>query len=473
MTTKFNNINEAMDWIDTTFFRAARIIEGDCWGWVAKPDTVIGKPREYDYVQTYAGREWFRRERNRYQLHPAVYKLMQLYMPDNWQQLLLEWPHRSEGDPNRLAYTRDERSGEADRQVVTSIGKYLTRHFSHAPSDLIRDIVAEHTYGGSIVLTKELSKMVHAVINGPRSCMSKDFCILCDDGTHRHPYAVYDPSLGWGMAVRYGEDRSVLGRCLVYEGDGNKLFVRSYKRERNELSSSGADEAIESWLKSQGYTKEGYWPDGTPLKRYECRSGGYLMPYIDGGTQSVDEDDFTIYDGGSIDAGNTDGRAAPGNCECENCGTRFNDEDEGGWVGIHEDYHVCQNCLDNDYTYAYSRRGNEYYIPNDRVVYVNDSYYDTEYLSDNNIVELHDGEYCDLDDAVWIESEDAYYHQDDDALCCAVDTLEYALKDNCWRCTESGDWYTDGTDYVEIDGDKYHPDHAPEIETEENEGEQA
>ncbi len=29
MTTKFNNINEAMDWIDTTFFRAARIIEGD------------------------------------------------------------------------------------------------------------------------------------------------------------------------------------------------------------------------------------------------------------------------------------------------------------------------------------------------------------------------------------------------------------------------------------------------------------
>jgi hypothetical protein len=33
--------------------------------------------------------------------------------------------------------------------------------------------------------------------------------------------------------------------------------------------------------------------------------------------------------------------------------------------------------------------------------------------------------------------------------------------DGCWQCEESGNWYTDSVDYVEVDGSKYHPDHAP------------
>lgn len=469
MSNKFNNAKQAFQWFDHVFLSAARVVEGDCYGFVRLPNGKL------DYQYTYAGREWFKRERNKYQLHKAVYTMIvdQLYRPDKWQQLLLEWPHKSETDPNRIAYTRDERSGEQDRQAVTSIGKYLTRHFPHAPSDVIRDIVAQHTYGGSIVMVNDKHKMINAVINGPRSCMSHSFDIKCNDGIRRHPYAVYDPSLGWSMAVRYDSDDMVLGRCLVYARDEEKCFVRSYKRERNETSHSGADEAIESWLKSQGYTKLIAWPCGTPLVRYELPTGGYLMPYIDGGTQNVDEEEFTIDSNGDLEANNTNGLVNAGNCECEDCGARFNDEDEGGWVGIHEDTHVCQNCLDNDYTYAYSRRGNEHYIRSEDVIEVGGSYYDTNYLSDNNIVELANGDYCDADNAVYIDSQDAYYDCDDHDICYAEDTGEYDLKDNCWRCAESGNWYTDDEESVEIDGELYHPDHAPEVETEENEGEQS
>jgi hypothetical protein len=43
------------------------------------------------------------------------------------------------------------------------------------------------------------------------------------------------------------------------------------------------------------------------------------------------------------------------------------------------------------------------------------------------------------------------------------------LKDNCWCCSESGNYYTNDEDYVEIDGDLYHPDHAPEVDDEDAE----
>ena len=470
--SKFDNRNQAATWFDKIFMQASRILAGE--------HHVYSETMQRWYYPV-EPRGWFVRERSRSVLHRAVMEMIldHCYRPHDWHQLLLEWPHKSDTDPNRLAYTRDERAGEADRQVVTTIGKYLTRHFPDAPDNLIRDIVAQHTYGGDMRITTNLDEMVNAVIEGPVSCMSKTgLRLTCDDGEKRHPYAVYAPQHGWGMAIRK-DGNDIMGRCLVWRGDHDddadyKCFVRSYKREKGTYSHSGSDEAIESWLKGQGYQRLASWPDGLQLQRYDLRSGGYLMPYIDGGTQHVDEDSFCIDSNGYLDASNTDGVARDGNCECENCGARFNDDDEGGWVGTNEDVHVCQDCLDNDYTYAYSRRGSEYYIPNDRVIYVSGSYYDTNYLSDNNIVQLADGEYCDMDNAVWIESVDEYYHCNDRNICYAEDTERYELREDCWQCYATDKWYTDDTDSVEIEGNTYHPDDAPEVEEEvEDEGEQA
>jgi hypothetical protein len=452
--------------MDYVFLKAARIVS----------DGVHERVRYGEYRTVVPGRPWFNQQRTRHALHPAVHEIMTeyKYRPHNWHQLLLEWPHKSITDPNRLAYTRDEKSamhgGDSDiKAQVTTIGKYLTRHFPDAPSNLIRDVAAKFTYGGSTSITNDMDKMVYAVINGPRSCMSSHFDIRCDDGKTRHPYEVYDPSLGWGMAVR-SEEGEVLGRCLVHESDEGKGFVRSYKRERDARSHSGADEAIEVYLQSLGYAKWRGWPEHVRIMRYPLRRNGLLMPYIDGGNQHVEEDDDVLrissYDG--WEACSTSGMINGNEHTCEDCGAGF-DDDDGGWTGIHEEHHVCQHCLDNDYTYAYSRRGNEYYIRNDDVVEVNGSWYDINHLSDNNIVELHDGEYEDLDNAVYIESEGAYYHVDDDDICHAEDTGRYELKHDCWQCEESRNWYTEDTDYVEVDGDKYHPDHAPEQETNDTE----
>ena len=203
--------------------------------------------------------------------------------------------------------------------------------------------------------------------------------------------------------------------------------------------------------------------------KYEIRRGGYLMPYIDGGTQRVDHnrgDCFVITDGGEIDASNTGGTASSYEYNCEDCGDGFNDGD-GYWTGIHEDHHVCDSCGSNEYTYAYSRRGDQYYIPNDRVTYIDGEYYDDDYLDDNDIVCLHDGEFAHRDNTVFIESTDEYYLQDDTDICYTEDTERYELKENCWQCTESGNWYTDDEDSVEVDGELYHPDHAPEPEEKE------
>ena len=460
---KFTGQREAnnfwVDWVEPT----VRILIGDVYDRVTKPDG------RYDYVQRYAGRSWFIQQHRRHSLHPAVSKMFNLYKPADWQRVILEWPHKSLTDPNRLAYTRDEKSamhnGDSDiKAVVTTIGKYLTRHWPDVPSDLIRDIVAEHTYGGSIEITTDPDRMVHVVNGGPRSCMSSRFDIECDDRIDRHPYAVYSPALGWSMAVR-SEGDEILGRCLIWTDPNDadtKGFVRSYKRERSEHSHSGADEAIEAYLQGLGYAKWRGWPQ-TPVDKIAVRRGGYLMPYIDGAHQWVTDngDTFTIDSDGDYDASNTSGMVNGHEYTCEDCGEGFDDGD-GYWVGIHEDRHICSDCCNNNYTYAYGRRGNEYYVETSDTVYVGDDHYHTEYLSDNGIVELHDGEYEHQDNAVYIESEDEYYHCDDDDICYDEEEGQYDLKSNCWQCTESGNWYNDGVDYVEVDGDKYHPDHAPE-----------
>lgn len=460
---KFATRKEAVEFFDGWLMATARIVSGDCY--MHQRDN-SGRRQ---HVQTYKGRAWFRREFYAHKLHPAIYDMIveRQYEPQRYVQLVLEWPHKSTTDPNRLAYTRDERSGEADRQVITTIGKYLTRHFPDAPDNVIRDVVALHTYGGSTVIVDTVSSMVQAVLDGPSSCMSKQFDLTCDDGKQRHPYAVYDPSLGWRMAVRREGDE-VLGRCLLWHDptdEATKGFVRSYKRERGYSSHSGADEAIEAFLQSQGYAKWCGWPEGAPVLKYELRRGGYLMPYIDGGNQMVDDsgETFTITGSGDYDATNTSGIIQGYTCTCDHCGAGFDDEDEGGWAYYDEDTHVCQGCLDNEFNYVYGRRGNQYYILARDAIEVGGDYYDPDYLCDNNICELANGDYEHMDNAVYIDSEDAYYHVDDEDICYAEDSNQYELRDNCWQCTETGNWYTDDEDSVEVDGELYHPDHAPDV----------
>lgn len=412
--------------------------------------------------QTCPCRDWHGREQRKYPMHPAVEKALESeHQPYDWHLLTLEWPHVSE-DSTRLAYTRDVRSGEADRQTVTTVGKYITRHFKTMPDHEVRNLVALYAVGESCKFVHTMAEMLHALIQGPSSCMVRDFNIRCEDGVRRHPYEVYDPKYGWHMAV-YESNKVILGRALCMRDNDAGYYVRTYRRDDNY---SHSDERLEAWLTSQGYSKQSYWERDTKLALHRVNDGEILAPYIDGSYQHVDicGNHLEICRDGEYECTSTGGLASGGGNECADCGNRFSDGD-GYWVGRHEDSHVCESCCDNNYYYAYGRNGNQYYVHSDNMVRVGDELFDEIYLGDNDIVSLENGDYAHIDNCVEINGD--WYVLEDERICQPEDSDDYCLTEDCWLCEESSNWYTDDTEYVEVDGNKYHPDHAPEQTTEE------
>jgi hypothetical protein len=300
----------------------------------------------------------------------------------------------------------------------------------------------------------------------------QDHGIKCDDGVTRHPYEAYDPKYGWHMAVRIEGDMT-MGRalCMTSPMDGVKYFVRSYLRPSNESSYSQTDDGMDTWLREQGYTKEGYWRDGEKMAYHPARDN-FLAPYLDGGERRVDVNEherwLVIDSDGNWICENTGGYATNDEedenaFDCEDCGDSTSDDD-GYWIGRGEDTRVCRSCLEDSYVYAYGRRGNQYYVHQDNVVYIDSQseHYDQDYLSDNEIIELECGEYAPMDEAVEINGD--WYLMDDERICRTEDTDEFLLVDDgCWQCAESGNWYSDDCEeWTEHEGQRYHDNYIPQ-----------
>jgi hypothetical protein len=285
------------------------------------------------------------------------------------------------------------------------------------------------------------------------------------DNVEDHPYQAYAPEHGWGMAVRtLGGD--TVGRALVITKDDSKYFVRSYFR--NDDGYSGRDDVLEAWLKEAGYVHCGGWKYGEKLKYIDDSNDcGFVAPYLDGCNQivSVVGKTLVIDDDGEYECSNTNGDAdtVNGN-DCSDCGDRTR-EGDGYWVGYHEDVMVCSGCHDN-YRYGRGRNGREYTFHEDNAIYVEsrDNYYHSDYLDDNNIIELDNGDYEHVDEAIEIDGN--WYTVDDDRICLFQDTQEWGMCDDGWQCAASCDWYTDSVECVEVNDERYHPDHAPETEGE-------
>ena len=297
--------------------------------------------------------------------------------------------------------------------------------------------------------------------------------VRCSDGVTRHPYEAYNPKYGWHMAVRIEGDETV-GRalCMTNPETGFKYFVRTYARPASQGGYSETDNAMENWLKEQGYVKESSWQDGEKLAYHET-SDDFLAPYLDGGYKrvSLGNNCIVVDEDGEYACDQTGGAPTTlddNNFECEDCGDDTSDDD-GYWVGYNDDSHVCISCYENEYTYGYGRNGRQYSFRSDYAVYIESQseYYHQDYLDANDIVELENGEYESIEEAIEVDGE--WYHLDDDRICRTTDTDEYLLCDNgCWQCEESGNWYTDSVDYVEVDDKKYHPSRAPATDDEDD-----
>jgi len=450
----------------------------------------------------YRSRPWHRREQGRTNLeyHAAVRAAITVYCPADWHQLLLEWPHIADDDCTKIAYTRDEKAGESDRQVMTSVGKYLRRHFPSMSDHVLRDIVALHTPNNvEFKLLHTQQEMRDAVDNGPYSCM----CARYAGGNDRwsnpdsmtygnHPYDVYDPELGWHMAVAM-EGKEVTGRALCID----KVYVRTYKATGERGSTT--DERLDAWLQSQGYAKQNSWDYGTQFKHIPLPRRYFVAPYIDGGHYNViiNGDKLVLVDESDLENGDEyyECRSTSGTpikdtvnenqVRCEDCDEMI-DEDDACYVGVSEDRCVCSCCRDNDWTWAYSWRGRERYIPSDNVVYVNDNYYDIDYLSENGIVELADGDYAHQDDTVYISRLDEWHLTDDCRYCehsseyelerdvVQLHDFEWAHMDDVWQCEHSGEYYLNDEEGIRCEtecGKTVHIDYADEYAPETTQGE--
>lgn len=86
------------------------------------------------------------------------------------------------------------------------------------------------------------------------------------------------------------------------------------------------------------------------------------------------------------------------------------------------DTYICES----DSVQAYGKKGRTITTHENETVKIEGEYYLQDYLSDNNIVMLHDGEYCNIDDAIYVDSEGEYYLQDE----C------YEWSDGTWNIFE-------------------------------------
>ena len=416
-------------------------------------------------------REWYRREMERAPIHPTIVKMLNnpeqaQYLAD-WREMVLEYPHVADLDATKISFTENEAKGVADRQTVTTLGKYIKRHAPDIPDHVLRDMVMLSV--AEVTLTHNLQEMIDAVQNGPKSCMQGSF--------RTHPYSVYDPQYGWHMAVRR-EGGDIMGRCLCLTHKGKKMFVRSYRTNENGYSHS--DEGMNAWLEERGYTHESEWPWGVRLA--VIRQGGDLvLPYIDGnsGCCREDSDCLVIDDDGEHEGDRTDGYASSASrCSCDDCGDSFDDGD-GTYTGYHEDHHVCDDCS-RGYTYAYGRNGNQYYVPDDDTVYVEGESYHTDYLDRNGIVySERDSEYYLQDDCTMIDGSGDWVHNNDihdhDFVCLDEDDGIYGMRSDCWQCAGTDLWYStdSGSDYYAqswtgADGKLYHEDQLPEADKDKN-----
>lgn len=313
--------------------------------------------------------------------------------------------HQSEDDPNQIAYNRSIDGIRRNIQTRTRPGKYLTQFFSDvlSPSDIKywaeRQIAAATcTAELKFIENNDPDGWIDIYARGPSSCMRGKRAVQV--------YALE----GNGLRLAYllaGED--IVSRCIVVDGtndDEVKGWVRIYSTEQR------WETTMRDMLEAAGYNQRTNM-DGVRLQLIEGKSG-YVCPYIDygeGGEQTVSADhqnNCLIIGGGDYDATSTDGYVNGGEfCPC--CEESGFDEDDMTYIES-EDQSVCISCRDNDYTYAYGRRYEDWFL-NEDVIYCesNGCYYHQDWYGNHDIV--------------YVESRDEYYHIND-TVCCDVGKRE-------------------------------------------------
>jgi hypothetical protein len=319
--------------------------------------------------------------------------------------------HYSLMSPMLIAYYPNLDHFRQGREVRTKLGKYLTQFKEEIQlNDLeIKSITEAHTarvqaqqgWEVRFIESTDGTGWVNIYGQGERfnSCMTNSKAVQ----VYAHEKSVL--KLAYML-----EGGSVIARAIVRTqnnwddtGDASKGYIRVYP----DPNGHAEGRFMLDTLKNLGYEKQTNL-NGCLLTAIQHADDDdvFMSPYIDygnGGNQTgepenIDGKTYIVIGNGEYDLANTGGWTS--NVEtwnCDECGDEV-DEDDIEYVED-ADRHVCNDCLSNDYTYVYGRNGDQYYVHHDNAIYASDEYYDSNYLSENDIYPC--------------EASDEYYHIDD------------------------------------------------------------
>lgn len=238
--------------------------------------------------------------REHFRMQAGIYNVTEAIKRINLSWAAQYAVHISKDDDTMVAYTPSTEAGEADKQIKTTFGKFLRRHFITLTDAQIQELEQDHRSElfavMKIATTREEIEMVYTNMLGDTGCMRHDpvnFGIT----NGMHPSAVYEAP---GMGVAYTEDHDgyVKSRSVVWTNPADasdKRYVRLY-----------GDPVLKILLERDGYTCKGL--NGALIKkipRVTSHSGQpnefeYVVPYLDGAGGNQDRRDgvYVLDEGG-------------------------------------------------------------------------------------------------------------------------------------------------------------------------------
>lgn len=203
--------------------------------------------------------------------------------------------HISHNDPTMVAYTPSVEAGNEDKQLTTTLGKFLRKHMLLVTDTWIAEQVTAHMaeVNGTFECARTAAEIRWAYTSMPSdgSCMRYQPSQWYGDKLDVHPSEVYATEhtyVAYIPGEPDDEERpTVKARAVVYEKGDDKRYVRVY----------GAP-VLEKILQRKGF-KCGTLV-GAMLRRIPIpeTTNSYVMPYLDGpgGAQS-DQNCYVVDDG--------------------------------------------------------------------------------------------------------------------------------------------------------------------------------
>ena len=296
--------------------------------------------------------------------------------------------HYSVKQKGLLAYQESVSKIERDVQSVMAPGRYLNKFFGSvlSPEEIKKWSEKFTAYSDQTLTLKILNNDTFA---GTQGELKNEWVRLYDEVLVDHScmrgcdYVRVYGMKGNHLGLAYLEAASgeLMCRSIVRFDRGE--YIRSFPYTGSSTLQKVNENQFARMLEDAGFDSGDL--GNIHLLRIEYGCGDrVVMPYLDGSHHWVEDcGDYMLVGYEGIDAQQQNGyMEIDHGMTCDKCGDSGFDEDDMSYVEC-EGWQVCEDCLNEHYTYAYGRRRQGYYPLDECVKVDGDWYY-------NDTLEYHD-----------------------------------------------------------------------------------